>query len=63
MLVTLFASLPFRHRLSALVGGWQRLLGWRAIRIGRSVTTCAARAPNGTPNTAARGSETFLPGW
>ena len=26
MLVTLFASLPFRHRLSALVGGWQRLL-------------------------------------
>jgi hypothetical protein len=26
MLVTLFASLPFRHRLSALVEGWQRLV-------------------------------------
>jgi hypothetical protein len=26
MLVTLFASLPFRHRFSALVEGWQRLL-------------------------------------
>lgn len=26
MLVTLFASLPFRHRFSAIVEGWQRLL-------------------------------------
>jgi hypothetical protein len=26
MLVSLFASLPFRHRLTSLVEGWQRLL-------------------------------------
>ena len=26
MLVSLFASIPFRHRFMALVGGWQRLL-------------------------------------
>lgn len=26
MLVSLFASIPFRHRFAAFVGGWQRLL-------------------------------------